>query len=333
MTKPKHRLFLDTNIYLSFYRLSDSDVKVLGQLVTLVKHGEVKLYLTTQVSDEFHSNREGVVAGSLKSVKEQRLNPSFPRMFVSHEAYGDLQQKIRAYEDLRRRMLAEITEAAFAGGLSADKLIAELFELAEIIPLTDELWEIARQRYDLRKPPGKGPSYGDAVHWVSLLAAVPDGEDLLLVSEDGDFESKLDSGTVMNFLRDEWQREKDAKVTLYSSLPEMFHDHYPDIYLEALEQEMAKRALAVRALVGSENFEQTHLAIADASEFTEFLPQEVEDLLRAAITNSQIEWIHYDPDVFRFFTNLARRYQGDVEPGLLARFQRAFGIAVAPPGQ
>jgi hypothetical protein len=317
----KHHLFLDANIYLRFYKLSDADVKELNQLVTLVKSGEVKLYLTEQVRDEFNRNRDEAIAESLKGIGEQGLKPSFPRMFRDHAGFSDLRKAVKAYEDQRKQMLAEITDAAVQKELAADKLIAELFALAEFIPLTDALWETARRRYDLRNPPGKGKSYGDAVHWVSLLEAVPDGQDLLIVSNDGDFKSKLDSAQVSDFLREEWRQKKSATVTLHSTLPDLFRDHYPDIrLLEALEKEMARRALAVRSLEGSANFQQTHAAIEVVSRFSDFLPQEVEDLLSAAVSNTQIQWILEDDDVFRFFSRLAHQYQDVVDPGLLAEF-------------
>ncbi len=74
--EPKHHVFLDANVYLRFYKLSDADVKELGQLVTLVKSGEVKLYLTEQSRDEFNRNRDEAIAESLKGVREQVLKPS-----------------------------------------------------------------------------------------------------------------------------------------------------------------------------------------------------------------------------------------------------------------
>jgi hypothetical protein len=325
MAKTKHHLFLDANIYLRFYKLSDSDVKELNQLVTLVKSGEVKLYLTEQARDEFHRNRDTVIAESLKWIKGQDLNPSFPRMFVNHEGYGELRKTIKAYEEQRKKMLAEITQAAIDGTLSADKLIAELFELAESIPLTNEIWETARRRYDLRNPPGKGQSYGDAVHWVSLLEAVPDGKDVLIVTQDADFKSAVDPEKVSDFLRDEWRSIKSATASVYPSLPELFRAHYPDIkLLVALEKEMVQRSLAVKALVGSANFQETHAAVEAVSRFAEFLPREAEDMLYAAVTNSQIEWILEDDDVFSFFTDLAHQYHDVIDPGVLAEFWGEF---------
>lgn len=319
--KPKHHIFLDSNIYLRFFKLSDADVKELGQLVTLVKSGEVKLYLTEQVRDEFNRNRDEAIAESLKSVREQEMKPSFPRMFRDHAGFPELRKAVKAYEDQRKQMLQDVTEAASRKELAADKLIAELFDLAEFVPLTDPIWETARRRYDLRNPPGKGKSYGDAVHWVSLLDAVPTGEDILVVSDDSDFQSKLDKTQMSDFLQEEWRQRKNAAAVLYTSLLDLFRDHYPDVHLlEALEKEMVERELAVRSLATSANFLQTHAAIEAVSQFSDFLPHEVEELLYAAVSNTQIRWIIEDDDVFRFYSRLAHQYQDSVDPGLLAEF-------------
>jgi PIN domain len=323
--KPKHHIFLDANIYLRFYKLSDADVRELGQLVTLVKSGEVRLYLTEQGRDEFNRNRDEAVAESLKGVREQELKPSFPRMFRDHPGFPELRKAVKGYEDQRKQMLEDIGEAASRKELAADQLIAELFDLAELVPLTDVIWETARRRYDLRNPPGKGKSYGDAVHWVSLLEAVPNGEDILVVSDDSDFQSKLDKTQMSDFLQEEWRQRKNAAAVLYTALPHLFRDHYPDVrLLEALEIEMAERELAVRSLATSANFLQTHAAIEVVSRFSDFLPQEVEELLEAALRNTQIRWIVEDDDVFRFYTRLIHEYQDSLDPGLLAEFWGLF---------
>jgi hypothetical protein len=321
----ERHLFLDANVYLSFYKLSDNDVAELQNLVTAVKTGEITLHLTEQARDEFQRNRDSAIAESLKAIGNQRLAPSFPRMFVNHAGYEELDQSVKAYEEQRKKMLAEVTEAAANNELSADKLIKELFELAHVIPLTDEIWERAKRRYDLRNPPGKGQSYGDAVHWESLLSEVPDGQNLLVVTDDADFKSKLDRARVADFLRDEWGRKKGSDVTVYANLSSMFRDHFPDtkLLVEA-EQEMAARALAVKSLTGSENFLQTHAAVQLALQHADFTRNEVEELFRAAVQNTQIRWIIEDDDVFRFFTQLAHQYSDVVDPALLSEFWALF---------
>jgi hypothetical protein len=122
----KHHVFFDANIYLRFYKLSDVDVRQLGQLVTWVKSGEVKLYLTEQARDEFARNREEAIAESLTRVREHEPMRAFPPMFRDDPGFPDLREAAKAFEDQRKQMLRDISEAASRNELPADQLIAEL---------------------------------------------------------------------------------------------------------------------------------------------------------------------------------------------------------------
>ena len=51
-------LFIDTNIFLSFYYLSSDDLEELNKLAVLLQQSEVTLFLTNQVVEEFRRNRE-----------------------------------------------------------------------------------------------------------------------------------------------------------------------------------------------------------------------------------------------------------------------------------
>lgn len=51
-------LFIDTNIFLSFYHLSGEDLEELDKLAVLIKKKQVQLLLPRQVRDEFYRNRE-----------------------------------------------------------------------------------------------------------------------------------------------------------------------------------------------------------------------------------------------------------------------------------
>jgi predicted nucleic acid-binding protein len=50
-------LFIDTNIFLSFYHLSGEDLEELNKLTVLLRKGEVALLLPEQVRDEFYRMR------------------------------------------------------------------------------------------------------------------------------------------------------------------------------------------------------------------------------------------------------------------------------------
>ena len=54
-------LFVDTNVFLSFYEYSDDDLEALSQLREHLKKQHVEIILTEQVRDEFYRNRENKI--------------------------------------------------------------------------------------------------------------------------------------------------------------------------------------------------------------------------------------------------------------------------------
>jgi PIN domain len=66
-------LFIDTNIYLTFYHYSSDDLEELKKLAVAIKSGEITLYSTQQIQDEFKRNRESKIADALKRFNEQKL--------------------------------------------------------------------------------------------------------------------------------------------------------------------------------------------------------------------------------------------------------------------
>jgi hypothetical protein len=174
----------------------------------------------------------------------------------------------------------------------------------------------------LGKPPGKKDDpYGDAVNWESMLRIVPDGRDLLFVTSDSDYTSKLDDALMADALRREWADKKKSKLILYKSLTSLFKAKYPDIKL-ASELE---RELAIGALAGSTNFAQTHTALRRLDAYTDFTADEARDLMSAAVSNDQIYRIYDDDDVYEFFTQLAIDHEDDLDPEDLAYFWGVFG--------
>ncbi len=72
------KLFIDTNIFLSFYHLTSEDLEELRKLAVLLDQKKVVLYVTDQVRAEFNRNRETKIADAVKRLTDQRLNLQFP---------------------------------------------------------------------------------------------------------------------------------------------------------------------------------------------------------------------------------------------------------------
>jgi predicted nucleic acid-binding protein len=95
MAEPKLHLFIDTNIFLSFYAYTNDDVEELRKLISLIKTNQLKLYLTGQVRDEFNRNREAKLRDSLREFRKLVVSDSIPRFmekYASIKAYRDSRQ-------------------------------------------------------------------------------------------------------------------------------------------------------------------------------------------------------------------------------------------------
>lgn len=318
-------LFLDANIYLGFYELSNDDLEELRKLVVAVREKATKLLLPDQVRDEFYRNREAIIAKSINYLDRAKVDGGVPRLFQSLDEYEAMRDALATYDAQRAALLTTARTLADDRQLHADQLIDALFGTVETLPRTEEVMSAARLRSEIGNPPGKAGSLGDAINWETLLTSVPDGEDLLLVSADGDFSSALHRAKLDPFLNAEWAQKKGSRISLYPSLTALFRENYPDIKLATeLEKE-----LAVARLVGSTSFQETHAAISTLSAFTEFSPGQAGALVEAANNNGQIWRILGDTDVLDFYTDLIRRNSERVDSSELETLRENLGLTIA----
>jgi len=302
-------LFIDTNVFLSFYHLTSDDLEELRKLKVLLEKGSIALRLPDQTVDEYRRNRETKIADALKRLKEQKLNLQFPALCKDYGEYGRLREIQKEFEKQHSSLVGRISADIESNSLKADHVIQELFEKAEVIKTTEALITKAQLRISIGNPPGKNGSLGDAINWEALLENVPVDEDLYLIADDRDYFSVLDENKPKEFLIREWKEKKDAKVFFYRRLAPFFKEHYPDIKLASeLEKEMA-----VENLVESRNFEATHIAIAKLAGFENFSQSQVSAIADAALANSQVNWILGDRDILEFMTKLAAEYKDKIE--------------------
>lgn len=303
-------IFIDTNIFLSFYHLSSDDLEELDKLVVLVRHETVNLWLPKQVKVEFERNRANKIADSLKRLKEQRLNLQFPQLCKGYDEYEELRRSLSACEkqftDLVNKVQADIQK----GSLKADRTIQELFRIADEIAFETDVVERARMRFDLGNPPGKNGSLGDGINWESLLASVPDGEALFFISDDRDYVSPLDDSLFDPFLLGEWVQQKNSQLFFYRRLSAFFKEKFPDIKLAS---EFEKEEL-IKELGRSSNFAKTHIVVSRLSKYADFTASQVNEIVGAALSNRQVYWIMRDEDVMTFFRNLIEGRELQIDP-------------------
>lgn len=318
-------LYIDTNVYLTFFHLTSDDLEELRKLLVLIANTkEVQLHLPDQTYDEFHRNRETKIADALKRLREEKLNNQFPQMCKGFPEYEKMRAAIKEFDVQKQRLCEKLTADIFSGKLSADILITELFNNASKYPSTDNLIRTAQTRYDLGKPPGKNNSYGDALNWESLLLNVPDNEDFYFISDDKDYFSEINSNYFNSYLRKEWLGKKQSKFYCYRSISQFFRDKFPDIKI-ASEYE---KELSIKKLAASRSFAQARNTLVKISQFDNFSVEQLNDFVQSCSSNDQVYRIKDDADIKKMITKIVMSNRGKIETTILTEFDEIFQYEV-----
>jgi len=303
-------IFLDTNIFLSFYHFTNDDLEELKKLSVLLGQGKVKLYLPEQVIQEFTRNRENKIADALKQLREQKLDLRFPQFIKEYDEFDNLRQLQRNYSKIHAELIQKAINDIQAQDLKADRVIQDLFKNGIEIPVNDAIKELARTRMAVGNPPGKNGSLGDALNWEVLLQNIPNGEPLYFITDDKDYASPIDSNIFNAYLSKEWQDQKNSKVVYYKSLSEFFKEHFPKI---TLASELEKD-LVIRDLANSSSFAETHTIISKLNKYSDFTIAQINAIIDATNSNNQVYWIIDDPDVKEFLLKVIKGKESLLKP-------------------
>lgn len=320
-------VFFDSNVFLSLYDLTKSDLDEVEGLSNLIADGTVTLYLPRQVVDEVQRTRDSILAGVKASLDRATIKFPYPSI-VKNE--GSLCQQLRAttkrWNDDRNQVIRAVFRRINTKTLHADIVIHKLFASTKILDANKEIVDRARLRMDLRNPPGKTGSLGDAINWETLLSVVPDGVKLMIVSNDKDFSSELHEPKrheprIKSFLSQEWSNAKHGgSVVLHSDFIG-FTDACKQVGQLKIEEARRERQNAlVSRLVESGSFVSTHEWISALNQCFPFTPNNVERLVEALFSNEQIGWIHTDSDVSAFFVRLHTEHGHQIPDRLLDLF-------------
>lgn len=311
-------LFIDTNIFLTFYHLTSEDLEELRKLIVLLRAGQVQLLLPEQVKTEFERNRENKIADAIKGLRGQHLKLQFPALCRDYAEFSKLRELQRLYEEEHASLLNKIRFDVSARSLKADLILKELFAGAKTIATTADIINRARSRHEVGNPPGKKSSIGDAVNWESLVAEAPFAQPLYFITGDDDYTSALNWGedTFDPFLMDEWLQVKGSQLFYYKRLSHFFKNHFPSIKLASeLETEML-----VQSLQRSGTFARTHELIGQLAKISNFTIDQTLAILFAASLNDQVRLIINDDDIKDFITRIIAARKGEIEPLLLNTF-------------
>lgn len=306
---PTYHVYADANIFLDFFRFSDDDLGELQKLANHIGDDNVVLYLPQITAEEYFRNRDKVVLDQIKEIKQHKLNVGIPIFIRDGEASKRFQVSLDAASAARAELLKEAEALASSRTFRADQIIGEIFAKARSIPTSPHLLEEARKRMNLGNPPGKPASIGDRLNWESLLAKVPQGNDLYLLTRDTDYIASFGEAVPNMFLVNEWKSYKNGSLHLFKGIKRFaqlvddtivfdFNDAAP------LEEIPEKDAL-ISELAVSMSFSQTHSIISKLNEFRDkFTESDIENLLEAALSNGQVGFIMGDKDLDQFYSHI-----------------------------
>lgn len=298
-------LFIDANIFLDFYHLSGGDIEELKKLVALVENGNIVLFSSPQLRQEVKRNRDAKISDAMQNFRKASFKLSFPAFCKHYDEYEELRVHINDANKKHAALVQKAMDDVKGRCLSADVLIDDLLGKSTEIEPAKELFDAAIMRFRLGNPPGKKKvTLGDEINWESLLAGVPDEEDLMFISEDGDFCSPIDGDALNAFLLEEWKDKKASDIHFYKSLSDFLKVQFQHIHLAT----DVKTAGLVEQLAQSGSFATTHAVIASLSKVTDFPAHQVEELVSIAELNNQVGWIIDDDDVMEFYKDILVKY-------------------------
>lgn len=239
------QLFIDTNVYLSFYQHSKDDVRDLDELFHHVFEDRIVLHVPEQVEDEWERNREARLSTAGKEFQKIPLTSEIPRHMqglAMAKSYVDATNEAKRARD---HLIAEAVAKARTFQLDVDKKLGLLFTAAEYHSHDPAILARGRMRAELGNPPGKPGSVGDQYNWEMLLNKLPD-EDLYIVTKDGDYVSMLDGKDERNmpypnpFLKREWAQSKGkSTLFIFDSIKALLKHYEKTLATQAAEQAAA----------------------------------------------------------------------------------------------
>lgn len=264
-------LFVDTNIWLDFYRhRNEAGLKLLEHLEKVSD----RIVVTYQLEMEVKKNRQKAIAEGLRELKSpQRI--SRPGLFSDAKAVKALEKSIRS-ADQKVKLLRTRLIKALANPTTHDPVYQacqRIFHRRSDLVLTRDnparriIKRQAFRRFILGCPPRKDgdTSMGDAVNWEWMIeCAIRRTAELVIVSRDADYGLNIENQTFLNdHLRHEFSERvsKQRRVRLYTLLSEAL-EHF-QVPVSAQEKKGEQQLLAARAL-HSEALQQTASFVASA---------------------------------------------------------------------
>ncbi|MCB9034166.1 MAG: DUF4935 domain-containing protein [Chitinophagales bacterium] len=315
-------IYIDTNVYLTFYHFSNEDLAELKKLIALINTDNICLYIPEQTKNEFYRNREVKIADSLDKLTSSKFNNQFPMICHNYDEYKEMKNAIKDYEKNKNSLLKKLKHDAETKTLQADEILNQLFDKAEVIKTTAKILNKAIIRYDIGNPPGKDKSYGDAINWESLLSKIPDEEDLYFISDDKDFYSKLNDQKFNDYLLSEWEEKKQSNLHYFRKITDFFKKHYPEIEITS----ETEKEIIIKNLYEAYSFDNAKSVVRKLRNFDNFSIKQLNDITTAFATNNQIYWIKSNWTILSARREIIEANKGKIDENIYKKYEYQYDL-------
>ncbi|HLE49042.1 MAG TPA: PIN domain-containing protein [Patescibacteria group bacterium] len=212
------RLFIDTNIYLSFIECSEEKFGSLGRLSELMSQDKFSLVFPKVTQEELLRNIDKVWLGYIGTLSQ--IYPlKKPKLAVSI-ADNKVAEEVDRLHDKWRQVILKLKKDYLNSVKKWKSEIYVVVKNASNIYENDEIIEKAIKRRWKGSPPyGKGP-IGDEIEWETLINLCVD-DDMAIITDDPDWKSLVKSKKELHpVLINEWKSKSKKKIMLYTSLGE-----------------------------------------------------------------------------------------------------------------
>lgn len=227
-TKLQKLLFIDTNIWLDFYRARNETG------LALLKHAESvanKIIVTYQLESEFKKNRQTAILEGMQELKSPAQIPR-PGIFSDAKASAVLSKSIKEAEKRVKSLKAKLTKVLEnpAAHDPVYKACQRIFHKTDELVLTreDKMRHVIRRKAFRRFlhgcPPRKksDTSIGDAINWEWMIhCANASNAELVIVTRDTDYGVHFENRAYVNdHLKHEFAERisKKRELLLYARL-------------------------------------------------------------------------------------------------------------------
>jgi len=219
-------IFIDTNIYLDFYRIRRSDISM--SYLDLIDKNKKHIITGSQIEMEFKKNRQKVILESLKKFKTPDWNNlSAPALLEESQAMQQIEKKKKEIGTQQKKINEKI-EKILNNPSQNDKVFTTLNRLFRYKSKTNldrenkirfKIRNLAKKRFVLGYPPRKNDdiSIGDAVNWEWVIyCAQNSSKDIIIVTRDSDFGAIIKSKSYLNdWLRIEFKERVSRKRNIF----------------------------------------------------------------------------------------------------------------------